>query len=329
VTGATRTKGRGGFLCSVNHGNRGQSPKARAARRCRGALSKQLGLIRRDQALALGMSRRQIDARIARGEWVALYPGIYAEGSSNASWRRSALAAVYRGGPAAAVSGPCAATLHSLPGFRRGRIEITTPRQLRDVPFVTRRGAIPGDQLTRIGPIPVTDATRTLLDISAVAPGGMVEDALDDALRRSLTSLPRLEWLLRTYGGKGRKGSAVLRTLVEQRSQDGPIPESVLETRLWKPLTRLGVPHPIRQHEVEWGNNRYRIDFAFPHAMVAVEAQGYRWHSSRASLVRDAEKNNALVALGWRVVYLTWEDVDTRRQATIGHLRDLLVPRFL
>jgi hypothetical protein len=244
------------------------------------------------------MSRRQIDARIARGECIGLYPGIYAEGSSHASWRRSVLAAVYRGGPAAAASGRCAAALLSLPGFHQGRIEITTPRQLRDVPFVARRGSIPPDQVTRIGPIPVADATRTLLDISAVASEAVVEDALDDALRRSLTSLPRLEWLLRTFAGKGRKGSVVLRSLVEQRSHDGPIPESVLETRLWKPLTRLGVPHPIRQHEVEWANNRYRIDFAFPHAMVAVEAQSHRWHSSRSSIQNGLEVEAFVEGLG-------------------------------
>lgn len=317
------------FLRSMNHGNGGQENKARAARRCRAALSKQLGLITRDQALRAGLSRRQIDTRTGRGEWIALYPGVYADSSSAPSWRRSVLAAVFRSGPQAAASGKCAAALLSLPGFRPGKIEVTTPRNLRNVPFDTRRATVPADQLTRIGPIPLTDATRTLLDISAVVPEATVEEALDDALRRSLTSLPRLKWLLRSFAGKGRKGSAVLRRLVQERCDNGPIPESVLETRLWKPLTRVGVPRPIRQHPVEWDGSAYRIDFAFPHAMVAVEAQSHRWHASRASIVRDAHKNNALVTLGWSVIYLTWEDVEERREVTMGHLRDLLLPRFL
>jgi very-short-patch-repair endonuclease len=98
---------------------------------------------------------------------------------------------------------------------------------------------------------------------------------------------------------------------------------------LWRPLSRLGVPRPIRQHPVEWAGERYRIDFAFPHAMVAVEAQSQRWHSSRQSLVRDARKNNALVALGWSVIYVTWEDVDEKREDTMTQLRDILLPRFL
>ena len=43
----------------------------------------------------------------------------------------------------------------------------------------------------------------------------------------------------------------------------------------------------------------------------------------------DAHKNNALVALGWSVIYLTWEDVEAKRDVTMSHLKDLLQPRFL
>jgi very-short-patch-repair endonuclease len=206
---------------------------------------------------------------------------------------------------------------------------VTTPRQLKNAPFVTTRGTVPRDQTIRIGPIPLTDATRTLLDIAGNATEEALEIALDDALRRSITSLPRLRWLLRTAGGKGKKGSQKLRALVERRSDGQPIPESVLETRLWKPLSRLGVPRPIRQYEIEWEGRRYRIDFAFPHAMVAVEAQSYRWHSSAQSLQNDAHKHNALVLSGWNVIYLTWDDIKEKREGTVQLLRDLLVQRFL
>jgi very-short-patch-repair endonuclease len=178
----------------------------------------------------------------------------------------------------------------------------------------------------RIGSIPVTDATRTLLDLAAQVDISRLEVALDDALRRRLTSLPRLKWLLSTVG-RGKKGSAILREFVAERCDNGPIPESVLETRLWKPLTRLGVPPPIKQHPVLDG--RYRIDFAFPHAMVAVEAQSYTWHSSRASWERDIEKHNALTELGWTVIYLTWTDLREDPRGSIARLRDLLLPRFL
>ena len=290
-------------------------------------MARQLGLIRRDQALATGMTARQIEGRLRRDEWAQLYQGIYTHRGSAHSWRRSVLAAVFKGGPEAVASGQCAAVLLSLPGFRPGKVEITTPKRLRNVPFIARLGRVSPDQTCRVGPVPVTDANRTLLDLAGRVEQLVLEDALDDVLRRKLTSLPRLRWFLHSLAGKGKKGSGILRRLVDERSDGTPIPESVLETRLWKPLARLGVPKPIRQHPV--ADDRYRIDFAFPHAMVAVEAQSYRWHSSRSAWERDIEKANALSGLGWMVVYVTWSDLKRDIDSTMARLSDLLLPRFL
>ena len=290
-------------------------------------MAKQFGLITRDQALGSGLTARQIEGLVRRDEWALIYRGIYADLASAHSWRRSVLAAILTGGPDAVASGSCAAALLSMPGFRLGKIEITTPKRLRNVPFVSRLGSIPPHQVSRVGPIPVTDAARTLLDIAGKVDQPILEDALDDVLRRKLTSLPRLKWFFHSLTGKGKKGSAILRQLVDERSDGQPIPESVLETRLWKPLSRLGVPRPIRQHPVAEG--RYRIDFAFPQAMVAVEAQSYRWHSSRRAWERDISKANALTGLGWMVVYVTWGDLKDDSDSTVARLRDLLLPRFL
>ena len=290
-------------------------------------MSRQLGLITREQALAEGLTRRQIEGRVRRDEWALIHQGIYADRASAHSWRRSVLAAVLRGGTGAVASGFCAAALLSLPGFRPSKIEITTPMRLRNVPFSTRLGSIPPMQISRVGVIPVTDAPRTLLDVAGRVDRITHEDALDDALRRNLTSPPRLRWFLHSLSGKGKKGSRTLRDLVDDRMDGSAIPESVLETRLWKPLSRLGVPEPIRQHPVAEG--RYRIDFAFPHAMVAVEAQSFRWHSSRSSWERDIDKANMLTGLGWTVIYVTWSDLRENTDATIERLRELLMPAFL
>ena len=311
----------------MDHLRGGESPPNTASKACRSLLAKQLGLITREQALRAGLTARQIEGRVRREEWALIYRGVYADRAGAHSWRRSVFAAVLRGGPEAVASGACAAALLSLPGFRPGEVEITTPKRLKEVPFTARLGRVPPAQLARVGPIPVTNADRTLLDIAGRGDQLLLEDALDDVLRRQLTSLPRLRWFLHTLTGKGKKGSGTLRRLVDERSDGEPIPESVLETRLWKPLSRLGVSRPIRQHPVAEG--RYRIDFAFPHAMVAVEAQRYRWHSSRRAWERDIDKANALTGLGWMVVYVTWSDLKDDIESTVARLRDLLLPRFL
>ena len=52
------------------------------------------------------------------------------------------------------------------------------------------------------------------------------------------------------------------------------------------------------------------VDFAYPDIKLAIEAEGYRWHSSRARWERDLERRNELTALGWRVIHVTWAEFD-------------------
>jgi very-short-patch-repair endonuclease len=52
------------------------------------------------------------------------------------------------------------------------------------------------------------------------------------------------------------------------------------------------------------------VDFAFPAAKLAIEADGYRWHSGRAPWERDLGRRNALTSLDWRVIHVTPRDVE-------------------
>jgi hypothetical protein len=67
----------------------------------------------------------------------------------------------------------------------------------------------PGDCPTRrtIEGIPVTSVERTLLDLAGLVPARTAGLCLDDALRRRLTTLGRLQKALSENGGVGRKGS--------------------------------------------------------------------------------------------------------------------------
>lgn len=88
--------------------------------------------------------------------------------------------------------------------------------------------------------IPVTAAARTLLDIAPLVSEEVLERALEDALRRGLVSMARLEWQLRMEGRKGRAGTAALRNLLRVRGPQANPTESALETRVarWFRITR-------------------------------------------------------------------------------------------
>ena len=291
-------------------------------------LARQFGTIRRDQALGSGMNPRHIDGRLRRGEWKRLYNGVYADTAAASTWKQSVLAAVFKGGDGTVASGPCAAALLKLAGFHPGMVEVSSPHRMRNVPFVVRSTTVPPEQRTTVGPIPCTSAARTLLDVAGVVTCRHLEDALDDALRRKLTSLPRLKLMLAGIDGRGRRGIAVLREAIRERDDGRPIPASVLESRLWRPLHRLGAPRPERQMPIVFENREYRIDYAFPSAMVAVEAQSYKWHTSRSAWEQDLEKANALQVLGWKPFYVKWNDLLDPKRETFHKLRRLLLPQL-
>jgi hypothetical protein len=195
-------------------------------------------------------------------------------------------------------------------GVDQGAPEITVARNIRAGDLVIHRASLlPGD-VTKLGPMPVTDPARTLLDLGAVVPEVLVEQALDDALVRGVVTVPRLRRRLAARGGSGRRGVGVLRMLLVDRDPAHVPPQSVLETRVARMLRWSGLPPPVRQFEVRVnGQLVARPDFAWPDARVALEADGYVHHAGTRAWSRDLERRNALTALGWVLVHVRWADL--------------------
>src|ERR1700676_2214932 len=60
---------------------------------------------------------------------------------------------------------------------------------------------------------------------------------------------------------------------------------------------------------------KWAFDAAWPHSMLACEIQGGLWnhgrHTQGAALLREYEKLNEACIAGWRLVFVTPEQVDT------------------
>lgn len=252
---------------------------------------------------------------INKGRLQRMFRGVYVVAGANTTWWTHARAA-------AAWSG--GALSHLAAAFALGLIE----RPLAELAVVggAARKAPPGARLryhrsshtgpphvVRVREIPVTAAARTLLDIASLVSEEVLEGALEEALRRGLVSMARLEWQLRTEGRQGREGTAAVRELLRKRGAQNAPTESTLETRVarWFRSTRL--PAPVRQHRVvEGGRFIARIDFAYPDARIAIEAKSYRWHGGRREWLRDEKRHRDLRDLGWRIIEVTDEDISGR-----------------
>lgn len=269
-------------------------------------------MLSRGQALGLGLSQDAVYRCGLSGIWVPVLPGVYRVGGAPPSWHQRVMAACLWAGEGCAASHGTAGALWALDGFEPGVVEISSSGDVRarglDV-IVHRSQWLRSTDLTKIGPIPVTTPARTLMDLGAVVGPDLVEGALDDALRQRLVTVIELKKALERHCN-GRRGAGVLRHLLGDRGPGQAPPESVLERRLIDLLRRCKLPEPVRQYEVrERGKLVARVDFAYPQALLAIEADGYAYHSGHRAWRNDRVRRNALTSRGWLVLHVTWDDL--------------------
>ncbi|MGZ4802025.1 MAG: hypothetical protein ACXV9P_05420 [Acidimicrobiia bacterium] len=219
------------------------------------------------------------------------------------TWRGGVLAACWAGGFRAVASHRSAAELLRLPGRRRDPIEITCPRWRRahvSGLAVHETAALDPVDITQVDGIAVTTAARTLFDLGGVYRKGMVELALENALRRGLVSAPELAALVKRLSRSGRPGGPILRELLAARAPGRRPTDSEMETLTLRAIRAHGLPEPMPQLEVWDGPRRLgRVDLAYPEARIAIEYDSDEFHTGRVATRRDRARRHELIAASW------------------------------
>ena len=279
----------------------------------------QHGIITREQALRLGLGKNGITRRIAAGAWIRVHPGVYRLAAWPQSWSSQAMGAVLWLGNDAFLSHRSAVRAHGLQGFEREpRIEVTTTGGATHTSIEIHRLRGKPPALRVLDALPVSRVERTLFDLAGVCPPVQTGHALDDALRKRLTTLERLRTELATHGSKGRRGSKKFAGLLAMRDPRDARVRSTFETRMLR-ILRPVRPRVVADHEVRCGRRRYFLDLAFPGARVGIECHSAERHMGLEVWKKDVARDRALRLLGWTILYFTWEEVvhapeEVRRQ---------------
>jgi hypothetical protein len=271
---------------------------------------KQLGLLTYDQAISLGFSKSALHRLVAAGKWERVLPRVFRLWKLDDSWRQTVQALGFWGGPDGTISHRAAAALWKFDLCEPGPLEITfaSPRKPPRPGITVHRSHVPNAERGELNGIWVTTPTRTLLDIASCLSDDQLEIAVHSGIRERRTTVERLRSALERSGS--RHGSKRLRKLLEDLACRG-VSESILEARLIQILRRAGMPPPVRQHEVFAGRTFLaRVDLAYPSALVAIELDGFRFHSSRSDLRRDHRRLNLLQQHGWVVFFVSAADLD-------------------
>lgn len=290
--------------------------------------ARQHGVLSASQAMSAGLSAPAVRRLVRAGVWKRVRPCVYALWLPEARddrWHQRLSAASLWLGDQGAVSHRAAATVFELDGIESAPLEVVTTggQQASEAGMVLHRvRVLRRDEVVIRNGIRVTAVPRTLVDLCSVSDHQAVELAFECALRRRLASIEQIAEAL--AGRQGAGGRWVLSSLIERFP--GVATDSALEVIVWDILIAGGLPPPIRQYEIRSGRGAFvaRVDLAYPEALLAIEADGREFHSSRRDWQRDRSRQNALVRLGWTVYRVTWEDANRRPARVVADVRALL-----
>ncbi len=279
--------------------------------------AKRRGIVSREELLAAGLSRRQIEARIASGSLVSLFPGVYAIGPLAAlppyALESAALVACR---PRALLGGRTACGIWELP--------VEPPKEIDIVVVGRHRRSLEGvhvGSIDHLGPgelqwvfgLPVTSPSLTLLDVAA----DLGRDQLTAAVHEARAGKARLtDHQLRSTlrAHPNRRGACYLGAYLEAEGS-AKVTRSEAERLALRLMRDLGLDP---ESDVKIGP--YRVDFLFRAEKLIVEVDGYRFHGTPERFRGDRRRTAALMGMGYAVFPLTWWDLTESAADTVIRL---------
>jgi very-short-patch-repair endonuclease len=276
----------------------------------------QHGVVGRGQLVALGLSRRAIQHRVARGRLHPVRHGVYAVGRREIDTYGRWIAAVFACGGGAFLTHGSAAALWGIRPGGLAPIEVavrsSSDRRHPDIRIHRRPKLLARDIVSHVR-IPVTNPILTLVDIASRLDHAGVERAVNEADRLDLVDPEALRAGLERY--RGRRGVARLRELLDRRTFR--LTDSELE-RFFLPLAaRAGLPVPVTRAHL----NGFRVDFLWPDLRLVVETDGLRYHRTPAQQARDRRRDQEHLAAGYTPLRFTHEQVRYAPERVISTLR--------
>lgn len=292
-------------------------------RAIRNLLRRQNGLITREQAVQAGMSSRRVTLAVQRQEWERLLPRVFHDLTHPLSPLATIRAVHLWAGPESVIGSRAAGYLWKQVPDPPTTIEVVIDprRHLRPRPGirVVRR---------RLDPSSVTsyDGIAVLRPPAALI-GTLLETTKDRAglLDRQLQGHHDLRELTAHLDARRHdRGAADLRRLLLTAADGTEAASERLCTRL---LRRHGISGWVSNHPVTVNGHRYRLDLAFLDQRLAIELDGWAFHSTPSTFRRDRARQNELLLDGWLVLRFTWHDLVRAPDRVVAEIQAALAAR--
>ena len=281
---------------------------------------RQDGVFTRAQARTCGWSDDAIDRRLVSGEWIPALPSVRAVfqhasiGRTYASMRWAAVLA---------VGEPCALGLDSAAtewGWCHDPGPVTVVvgpgRTPRVAGVHVKRLTLADRDVVRLHGLPVTSRARTVADCLRFLPARRAQAVFDRSQQRGGPEVDDVALLLPRGGAGVRQARQLL------RAADGSAFEA--ERLAGKLLRGNGISGWHANYAVVLAGRRIVIDIAFPGVRLAIEVDGWAFHHEVDRFQRDRERQNLLIAHGWRVLRFTYAHLTTQPDLVVRRVREAL-----
>jgi very-short-patch-repair endonuclease len=295
----------------------------------------QHGAIGRDQLRALSYSRHQVRRLCVVGVLVPLSRDVFVVAGTPDTWRRRLWAGLLEAGPEAFVSHRSTAALMELPGFRPTFVDITvTEKGNRRLTLSTHHTTswVPAHHQTRIDGLPCSTLARCVFELAGLSSPtrlrrglpyvheGLVERTYDNATKRGLTLHAESE-VVATLAKRGRKGTQLMRRILDERGEGFVATESELEDLLLAVIAANGLPLPEKQRVLGGETPAGRVDFFYAAVRLVIEADSRKHHTALLDRRNDQNRDLDLAAAGFGILRVTYWDLVHQPERFIAALK--------
>ena len=284
-------------------------------RRCRGkgslagVHSDAITIIRRGGGLATAadlltaMTRQQLDVQVRKGNLIRVWRGVYSTTTPDLLMRLRALDML--AGEHAVACMHTAAELYGFSVNSSGAVHVLDPgfrlRPTAGLVVHQRRGA----PLQLVSSRRATSPAWTAVELARQLRPPRALATLDAALHSRRCTPAELAAAAEQQ--KGRRGIVGVRNLLA--IADGRA-ESAMESEARLVMFQHGLPRPELQHLIHGRDGEcWRVDFAWPDAMVAAEYESVDFHAGREAMFRDKQRLAGIQEAGWILVPMVVADV--------------------
>jgi len=170
-----------------------------------------------------------------------------------------------------------------------------------------------------------TTPARTIVDLAGMVGLPTLRRTVERSAVLKLLDLDALDRSI--HFAKGRRGLRGLRAvLADWRTPNGKTQDvrSDFEALVLPRLVSMGLPRPSVNEKLRVGDEILMVDFLWPEQRVVVETDGAATHQTPVAFQRDRHRDQLLIAAGYRVPRVTWDQIQTESDKVVARIAQTL-----